>query len=198
MRASNQDREVVAGILQKAMSEGRITIAELESRLDSVYAAKTLAELEPITVDLPGHSVSIIKPTTAAVSAVPLTRPMAISPGAASGNLVGVMSGVERKGIWTAPGHLNCVAIMGGIELDFTGAQLSSMETVINVTAIMGGVEITVPEGITVVVEGIGIMGAFVDSVHQTYGPESPVLRLRGLALMGGVEIRGRKRAIGA
>jgi hypothetical protein len=35
------------------MSEGRITMGELEERLNDVYAAKTLGELEPVTADLP-------------------------------------------------------------------------------------------------------------------------------------------------
>ncbi len=197
MRASNHDREQVAAVLQKAMAEGRITVAELESRLDSVYAARTLAELDPITVDLPGHSVSLAKPAPATVPQTFSTVPVA-ERGPSKSNLVGVMSGVERKGVWVASSKINAVAIMGGIELDFTGAQLTGMQTLINVVAIMGGVEITVPEGITVIVDGVGIMGAFVDNVHQTYGPEQPVLRVRGLALMGGVEVKSRKRAIGS
>ena len=197
MRASNQDRERVATILQKAMADGQITVAELETRLDSVYGAKTLGELEPSIVDLPGHGLSLIKhsapvPTGAAMTVVPA------APGSQStANLVGVMSGVVRKGAWIAPTRINCVAVMGGIELDFSTAQLSRMETVINVTAIMGGVEITVPAGMTVQVNGVGIMGAFEDNAHQTYGSDAPVLVVRGLALMGGVNVKPSKRAIG-
>lgn len=198
MRASHQDREQVATVLQKAMADGRISVAELESRLDSVYAAKTMADLEPLTTDLPGHQLSLSKPVAGMVassSSAPQVVPG--QPGArTTANLVGIMSGVERKGAWVAAPRINCVALMGGIELDFTGAQLSSMDTVLNVTAIMGGVEVTVPEGITVLVEGIGIMGAFVDNARQTYGRDAPVLRIRGLALMGGVEVKARRKVI--
>ncbi len=202
MRASHDDREQVATALQKAMSEGRITVAELETRLDSVYAAKTLDELEPLTRDLPGQILSLSRrpsPPVQAVSAASASYPAVRSGGAlAKSNLVGILSGLVRKGPWVAAEKITCVAIMGGIELDFTEAQLSGMETVMNVTAIMGGVEITVPEGITVIVEGVGIMGAFEDSAHQTYGPEAPVIRFKGLALMAGVEIKSRKRALGS
>ncbi|MET3807614.1 hypothetical protein ABIB25_004640 [Nakamurella sp. UYEF19] len=198
MRASHQDREQVATVLQKAMADGRISVAELESRLDSVYAAKTLAELEPITNDLPGHQLSLSKPI-AGMAPAASSAPRVVSGstgGRTTANLVGIMSGVERKGAWIAAPRINCVAVMGGIELDFTGAQLTGMDTVVNVTAIMGGVEITVPEGITVIVEGVGIMGAFVDNARQTYGREAPVLRVRGLALMGGVEVKARRKAV--
>lgn len=198
MRASNQDRERVATVLQKAMADGQITVAELESRLDAVYGAKTVGELEPSIADLPGHGLSLTKqsapvPTGAALSVV---RP---APGSQStANLVGVMSGVVRKGRWIAPTRINCVAVMGGVELDFSTAQLSGMETVINATAIMGGVDITVPAGMTVKVNGVGIMGAFEDNVHQTYGADAPVLVVRGLALMGGVNVKTSTKAIGA
>ena len=193
MRASNQDREQVAKVLQQAMSEGRISMSELETRLDSVYAAKTVAELVPVTHDLPGAQVSFVKPSVPAVrpvSAVPIDGTVP------RGNMVAIMSGVERKGSWTAPAHINVVAIMGGVELDFTGATLSAMETVMNVTAIMGGVEITVPEGMTVIVDGVGIMGAFEDTARQSYGPEAPKLRVKGVAIMGGVEIKARRTPI--
>lgn len=174
--------------MHKAMADGRITVAELETRLDSVYAARTLVELEPITNDLPGHALSLSK---SAPAVVPANHMLSVSPGGSSrGNIVGIMSGVERRGVWTAPAHINAVAIMGGLILDFTAARLTAMETVMNVTAIMGGVEITVPEGLTVLVEGVGIMGAFEDQVRQNYGPGSPVLRLRGVAIMGGVEVK--------
>lgn len=197
MRASNQDRERVATILQKAMADGQITVDELETRLTSVYGAKTLGELEPAIADLPGHGLSLTKvsaplPVAAAVTVVP--PPVGAQ---STANLVGIMSGVIRKGPWVAPTRINCLAMMGGVELDFSTAQLSGMETTINITAIMGGVEITVPAGMTVRVDGMGIMGAFEDNARQTYGAEAPVLVVRGLALMGGVNVKSSKRAIG-
>ena len=53
MRASDADRERVANVLREAAGDGRLTMDELDERLDAVYAAKTYAELEPITHDLP-------------------------------------------------------------------------------------------------------------------------------------------------
>ena len=40
-------------MLRDAAGEGRLTLAELDERLDAVYAAKTYADLEPLTRDLP-------------------------------------------------------------------------------------------------------------------------------------------------
>jgi hypothetical protein len=199
LRASNADREQVARVLQQAMSEGRITVEELESRLDSVYGAKTLAELEPVVRDLPGHHVSLAKNASVyPISAdMPVSGALSVSAsGPARGNLVAVMSGVERKGIWTAAAHINAVALMGGMLLDFTQCRLSAMETVMNVTAIMGGIDIKVPAGMTVIVDGVGIMGAFEDNANQQCGPEAPVLRITGVAIMGGVNVKGPKKSV--
>jgi Domain of unknown function (DUF1707). len=53
MRASDDDRETVAGRLRDAHAEGRLTIEEFEERLDATYAAKTVGELVVVTRDLP-------------------------------------------------------------------------------------------------------------------------------------------------
>src|ERR1700757_4562043 len=53
LRASDADRERVANVLREAAGDGRLSMDELDERLDAVYAAKTYAELEPITRDLP-------------------------------------------------------------------------------------------------------------------------------------------------
>ena len=52
MRASNADRERFAKVLHDAMADGRLTVSEMEERLDRVYAAKTYGELTPLLRDL--------------------------------------------------------------------------------------------------------------------------------------------------
>lgn len=54
LRISDADRETAAQRLHAALGEGRITLVELEERLDTVYGAKTFADLEPPLADLPG------------------------------------------------------------------------------------------------------------------------------------------------
>jgi uncharacterized protein DUF1707 len=53
MRASDGDRDAVAEQLQRAHAEGRLTLEELQERLDAAYRARTLGELAPLTRDLP-------------------------------------------------------------------------------------------------------------------------------------------------
>jgi hypothetical protein len=53
LRSSDADRERVAGQLQKHFADGRLTFDELQERLEQTYAARTVAELDRITEDLP-------------------------------------------------------------------------------------------------------------------------------------------------
>jgi hypothetical protein len=53
LRISDSDRHKVAEVLREAAGEGRIDMDELDERLEATYAARTYADLVPITVDLP-------------------------------------------------------------------------------------------------------------------------------------------------
>jgi hypothetical protein len=88
------------------------------------------------------------------------------------------------------------VALMGGAMLDFRQVRLPRGTTDIQVLAWMGGVEIIVPPGVAVSCDGTGIMGGF-EHVESGDGrardPNAPLLRIRGVAVMGGVEITERQ-----
>lgn len=53
VRAGNDDRERVVARLNTAFAEGRLDVGELDERVVSAYAAKTLGDLVPLTADLP-------------------------------------------------------------------------------------------------------------------------------------------------
>jgi hypothetical protein len=53
MRASDADRDRVAGALREHCAQGRLTVDELNERLEATYTARTLGELELVTEDLP-------------------------------------------------------------------------------------------------------------------------------------------------
>ncbi|WP_328606297.1 DUF1707 domain-containing protein [Amycolatopsis sp. NBC_00345] len=53
LRASDDDRERVAATIQAAGAEGRLTLAEVEDRLSTVYATRFTDELGELTTDLP-------------------------------------------------------------------------------------------------------------------------------------------------
>ncbi|GAA1759195.1 MULTISPECIES: DUF1707 domain-containing protein [Streptomonospora] len=53
MRASDTDRDLVAKVLQRHFAEGRLEGEEFNLRLERAYNARTRAELEALTADLP-------------------------------------------------------------------------------------------------------------------------------------------------
>jgi hypothetical protein len=53
IRASDQDRDRVAGQLQEHHAVGRLDAEEFNDRLDKVYQAKTMGDLDDLTADLP-------------------------------------------------------------------------------------------------------------------------------------------------
>lgn len=52
-RASDADRDLAAEMLRQAPGDGRLILDELDRRLEATHAAKTYAELEKLTGDLP-------------------------------------------------------------------------------------------------------------------------------------------------
>ena len=54
LRASDADRDRVAGALREHLAAGRLTLDEFNDRLDKAYAARTAGELGEVLADLPG------------------------------------------------------------------------------------------------------------------------------------------------
>ena len=188
LRASDADRERIANVLRDAAGDGRLTMAELDERLDAVYAAKTYAELEPITHDLPAHADAQSPVPVSAASA----DPARFGGEGSSAGAVAILGGFSRKGDWVVPKTFNAFMFMGGGEIDMRDARFEDREVSIHIVAIMGGCEIIVPEDATVRVTGVGILGAFEHSDAGPGSPDGPVITINGLAFMGGVDVKRR------
>jgi uncharacterized protein DUF1707 len=57
LRASDADRDRALEVLRIAVGDGRLSIAELNERLEAVLSARTLRELATLTADLPDVNV---------------------------------------------------------------------------------------------------------------------------------------------
>jgi len=187
LRAADTDRDRAAELLRQAAAEGRITFDELDERISQAYAAKTFADLAALTSDLPGPGVS------APVPAAPRYHPPDVPAGTHPPTIsVAILSGTKRAGPWLVPPAYTAVAILGGVELDLRDARCTADEITIQAFCLMGGVTITVPEDMAVDVSGIGIMGGFDHQASGPGAPGAPHLRVVGIALMGGVEVKRR------
>ena len=188
LRISDDDRHTVAEVLRKAAGEGRIDLDELDERLEAAYAAKTYADLVPITADLPAAGV-----TPRPVVPPPAPRPTMPATGPTYSSSFSVMSDCTRRGVWEVPAKHNVFTLMGGVTLDLREARFAARETTIEAYAIMAGVDIIVNPWTQVIVEGIGIMGEFSEArskVPAEITTDSPVVRVRGMALMAGVSVK--------
>jgi DUF1707 SHOCT-like domain/Cell wall-active antibiotics response LiaF, C-terminal len=187
MRASDSDREHVAEALREAAAEGRLNLEELNERLDQVFAARTYAELEPITADLPMTVLKRGVPQETRTGSFGINR---YGGEATDHTALAILGGFSRKGSWVVPPVMSAVAIMGGGELDLREARFAERVVTIHVTAIMGGIEITVPDDARVEVNGIGIMGGFDHRAAGEGSADGPTIIIDGLAFWGGVEIK--------
>jgi Domain of unknown function (DUF1707) len=119
VRASDDEREVVVARLRTAAGEGRLALDELADRLDRALAAVTRAELKSLTTDLPQQS------------------PPALPAAKARRWIVGIMGGGDHRGRWRIASRCTVVNLMGGADLDLTGAIVEGSETEIQVFSLM-------------------------------------------------------------
>jgi hypothetical protein len=186
MRISDADRHQVAEILRDAAAEGRIDLDELDERLEAAYAARTYADLVPITMDLPVQALPQLPAQVARAQASPVV------PGPEEERHVAILGGFDRKGVWIVPQQLSIFAMMGGADLDLREAKFAAQEVTITVNCFMGGAQITVGPHTNVVMEGTGIMGGYSGpggKVAAELDAGSPTVRVRGVAVWGGVSV---------
>jgi hypothetical protein len=103
-----------------------------------------------------------------------------------------MMSGVDRKGVWEVGPTHTALSVMGGVDIDLREAIFTGPEVVITANTLMGGIDVIVNEHTRVVVEGVGIMGTFDqarDKVEPRLTAGSPIVRVRGVAIMGAVTV---------
>jgi hypothetical protein len=186
LRASDADREEAAAVLNSALAEGRLTVAEHSDRLDAIYEAKTHAEIAPLVEDLPAKG--------SAVARAPRTD---VEPaGDKAQQIIAIFGGASRKGNWHPSRKMNAVTIFGGAEFDFREAQLPADEITLNCTCIFGGIDITVPPEMRIVDSGIAIFGGrdIRSDGSESNSPNAPVLRLTGFTMFGGVSAKRKRR----
>jgi hypothetical protein len=88
---------------------------------------------------------------------------------------------------------LEATAVMGGVEADLRGAKARGSEVVVEVFAWWGGIELIVPEDWRVVSEVMPIMGGVEDKTRLAEGGGTTTLVVRGMVVMGGLEIKNTK-----
>jgi len=202
-RVSDAERHQVVEALQRAAGDGRLSVEELEERLELTWAAKTYADLVPVLADLPYDAPAPPGgPSSASGSTGTRSPALRRGPGALAGGLpehessLAVFSEQKRTGAWRVGETHTASSVFGSVVLDLREAVLGA-ETTITANAVMGSVEVLVDAETLVVVDGTPILGEFgpvKDKVQATLHEGSPVVRVTGTAVMGSVVVKRQRR----
>ena len=194
-------REEAIDALCHEFARDALALPELERRLTRAREARTVDELRALLAELPatgrGAPALLGGAPTEPADATRTTPARSTGPRRPGSHLaIAVMGGTRRAGRWEPPGSMLAIALMGGVELDFREAVLGPGVTEINVFAFWGGIVITVPPNVQVDTHGMAIMGGFEQAADmESRAPEgAPTIRVNGLAIMAGVEVKVRSR----
>jgi predicted membrane protein len=82
-------------------------------------------------------------------------------------------------------------AVLGGVEIDFSGASLAEGKATLALTAVLGGIEIRVPRDWQIVLEGTPILGGIEDKTRAVSEQDKKgTLYIKATAVLGGIEIK--------
>jgi Domain of unknown function (DUF1707) len=190
LRASDADRDQVATLLSTAYAEGRLTREEHDERVGELMVAKTFDDLIPLTRDLviAGAPAPLAAPQSASRFTIDATG-QDLQPD----KMIAIFGGVSRTGRWRVRKKIQAFALFGGMDLDLRDAVFEAPVVEIAGFWCFGGLDMKVPEGIDVRDQTAGIFGGTDVRDIGDPVPGAPTLVIKGVALFGGVSVRGRK-----
>jgi hypothetical protein len=191
-------RELKINELSTHFANDDLTLEELERRIEQVYKAASVAELETITADL--RQAAVVPPDFVQAKVVRGKGNTPTTYELPRGRILSFMSSTRKVARGPLPRELDLTAIMSDTKIDLTQAVLSDPMVVVEVRAVMASLRIVVPPGMRVVVDTNAIMSN-VHSRADDYAPsdvpattKAPVVRLTGFAFMSDVQVVVRRR----
>ncbi|WP_433889869.1 DUF1707 SHOCT-like domain-containing protein [Streptomyces sp. CA-111067] len=150
LRVSHEDRDRVVEILRVAAGDGRLDAEELDERLERALRARTFADLEPLTEDLP-----VPQPAPPRLpEAVPAPAGLVKAEDEVAWSVHGVP--MRREGAWVVPRAVHLDVHGGTARLDYTLARLpEGGASEIHVSVHGGSVRLMLPPGVAVDMTGV-------------------------------------------
>jgi hypothetical protein len=187
-------RQKTIDALCEHFANDALSVEEFERRVDLAHKAGSNEELEGLLADL--TPAGLPSPREPGGSLILDSFPASVPDSRVKekGFMVAALGGVERKGRWIPARQNYAFALMGGLALDFREALLPPGETEVWIFTALGGAEVIVPPGLAVDTDGVAILGSFghADDATPIHDPNAPLLRIRGISLLGGVEVKVR------
>jgi hypothetical protein len=178
------ERNRVIERLEHSFAQDLLDVDIYEKRLQIAINTGSKRELHALIEDLPEHVENQEQDTS--VSGTSLNHGIVKDHDVA----FVLMSGLSRKGLWYPPKRMEVIAVMGGVDLDYTEAEIPPGVSNIDIIALMGGVDIIVPEGINVEVIGVPVFGGIDNHVTNRIKAGAPTIKIKAVAIMGGIDIK--------
>ena len=176
IRVSDAERDATVERLSAATGDGRLTLEEFSQRMELATAAKTRADLEPLTADLPADTPPAAPAVAGGASGSPSWH---ISP----------IGGFRVDGPWRMDRHVIVGALVGGAKMDLSQAQLAAPEVMLTKVSLVGGARIWVPPGVRVELTGFSLIGGTRIEAGPEPGPGAPTIRIRAFGIVGGTRV---------
>jgi uncharacterized protein DUF1707 len=184
-RAAHEDRDRVVDVLRLAAGDGRLTLEELDERVEAALTARTYGELAALVSDLP------------AAQDTPTSPPGA--PGPKDLVRIECHAGTARRdGQWLVPRRMQVRVTSGAVTLDFTQAILSWPSMQIDVEAHGSSVTLVTRPGILIETDDLDIQGSTV-KVAAPWDPGVPVrfrIDVAGTADASSIKARPPRRTL--
>ena len=175
-------RERVIALLTDRFADDTITVEEFESRLERLHAARSVAELDLLMVDL-----------MAAPSDGVAQRRHPSPFGATSvGRMIAILGEAKRTGVWAVPQQLDVKVILGDLLIDLREAVLPPGGCDLALFSVLGQIRILVPPGVEVV-DQLFPMLTTVNNDSEPPGAQAPLgqrVRLTGTVVLTEITVR--------
>ena len=168
VRASDAEREGSVALLREHFVEGRLTLEEFVERVDALYEATTLVELQAPLRDLP----------VASAAGRGVTR-----------FVLALFGSSEREGRLRVRRRVLCLAGFGNIDLDLRQATFERDSVTVLLVGAFSALDVYVPEGVDVDLRGLVVFG------HRTANgndppprPGTPLVNVIALGIFAGID----------
>ncbi|WOT38261.1 DUF1707 SHOCT-like domain-containing protein [Streptomyces coeruleorubidus] len=178
MRASHADRDRIVDVLRVAAGDGRLTLEELDERLEAALSARTVGELAVLTVDLP----EVVDETPEAQEVVRIEQEG---------------SSTRRGDGWVVPRCLEIRSAWGEVTLDFTDAVITRDTLHIDLDMRAGALKLLTRPGVVV---DTGALVTNYSQIKARGAADAPVVlrvRITGEINYGQIVVRPPRRGFG-
>ncbi|MYS95225.1 MULTISPECIES: DUF1707 SHOCT-like domain-containing protein [Streptomyces] len=179
VRASHADRDRTVDVLRVAAGDGRLTLEELDERLEAALSARTVGELAVLTADLPAVAGGT------GVDAQEVVR------------IEQEGSSTRRGDGWVVPRRLEVRSAWGEVTLDFTDAVITQDTLHIDLAMRAGALKLLTRPGVVV---DTGALVTNYSQIKARAAADAPVVlrvRITGEINYGQIVVRPPRRGFG-